>query len=63
MPHLPGRRNHFPRGRLERAGGVRRLQRHTINVEYETEEEKAEAERKVVHLWNIGKVITSERGE
>ena len=36
---------------------------HTIYVEYETEAQKAEAERKVVHLWNIGKVITSERGE
>ena len=36
---------------------------HTIYVEYETEEQQAEAERKVVHLWNIGKVITSERGE
>ena len=30
---------------------------------YEDEDEKAEAERKVIHLWNIGKVITSERGE
>jgi len=32
-------------------------------MEYENEEEKKEAERAVVHLWNIGKVITSERGE
>ena len=36
---------------------------HTVYVEYEDEDEKAEAERKVIHLWNIGKVITSERGE
>lgn len=36
---------------------------HTVYVEYEDENEKAEAERKVIHLWNIGKVITSERGE
>ena len=36
---------------------------HTVYVEYETEEEKIEAERSVAHLWNIGKVITSERGE
>lgn len=36
---------------------------HTVYVEYSNEEEKAEAEQKVVHLWNIGKVITSERGE
>ena len=36
---------------------------HTVYVEYNNDEEKAEAERAVVHLWNIGKVITSERGE
>lgn len=36
---------------------------HTVYVEYDNEEEKMEAEQKVVHLWNIGKVITSERGE
>ena len=36
---------------------------HTVYVEYNNEEEKLEAERAVVHLWNIGKVITSERGE
>ena len=36
---------------------------HTVYVEYEDEDEKAEAERKVIHLWHIGKVITSERGE
>jgi hypothetical protein len=32
-------------------------------VEYNSEAQKAEAERAVAHLWNIGKVITSERGE
>lgn len=36
---------------------------HTVFIEYASEDEKREAERKVVHLWNIGKVITSERGE
>ena len=36
---------------------------HTVYVEYEDEDEKAAAARKVIHLWNIGKVITSERGE
>ena len=36
---------------------------HTVYVEYETEAEKAEAERTVAHLWNIGKVVLCERGE
>ena len=36
---------------------------HTVYGEYNNDEEKAEAERAVVHLWNIGKVITSERCE
>ena len=36
---------------------------HTVYVEYNNEAEKLEAEQAVVHLWNIGKVITSERGE
>ena len=36
---------------------------HTIYMEYNNDQEKAEAERAVAHLWNIGKVITSERGE
>ena len=36
---------------------------HTVYVEYSSDEEKAEAERSVAHLWNIGKVVTSERGE
>ena len=36
---------------------------HTVYVEYSNEQEKAEAERAVVHLWNIGKVVSSGRGE
>lgn len=36
---------------------------HTVFVEYNNENEKAEAEQAVVHLWNIGKVVHSERGE
>ena len=36
---------------------------HTVYVEYDNEEENAEAVKAVAHLWNIGKVITSERGE
>lgn len=36
---------------------------HTVYVEYNSEKEKLEAEKAVVHLWNIGKVVTSERGE
>lgn len=36
---------------------------HTVYVEYENDTEKAEAERSVVTLWNMGKVVKSERGE
>ena len=36
---------------------------HTVYVEYSTEEEKAEAEKHVVRLWNLGKVIKSDVGE
>ena len=36
---------------------------HTVYVEYETDEQKAEAERKVAMLWNIGKVIKANIGE
>ena len=36
---------------------------HTVYVEYSNEEEKLEAEQMVIRLWNIGKVVTSERGE
>ena len=32
-------------------------------VEYENQEQQAEAERQVVTLWNLGKVIKSEAGE
>ena len=31
--------------------------------EYETEEEKLEAEKMVARLWNLGKVIKSNPGE
>ena len=30
---------------------------HTVYVSYENDAEKAEAERQVVRLWNMGKVI------
>ena len=30
---------------------------HTVYVEYENEKEKAEAEKQVVMLWNMGKVL------
>lgn len=36
---------------------------HTVYVEYSNEEEKKEAEKSVAFLWNIGKVVSSERGE
>ena len=36
---------------------------HTVYVEYSNPEEKAEAEKQVVMLWNMGKVIKGERGE
>ena len=36
---------------------------HTVYLEYDNEEEKAEAERKVARIWNMGKVIKQERGE
>ena len=36
---------------------------HTVYVEYTNEEEKKEAEKSVAFLWNIGKVVSSERGE
>ena len=36
---------------------------HTVYVEYNNDQEREEAVRSVVHLWNIGKVISSERGE
>ena len=36
---------------------------HTVYLEYETQEEKLEAERNVAALWNMGKVVSSQRGE
>ena len=36
---------------------------HTVYVDYSNEEEKAEAEKTVARLWNMGKVIKSEAGE
>ena len=36
---------------------------HTVYMEYSNDAEKAEAERAVAYLWNIGKVVSSERGE
>lgn len=36
---------------------------HTIYVEYSNEEEKLQAEKTVAHLWNIGKVVSGDRGE
>ena len=36
---------------------------HTVYVDYNNDEEKKEAERKVAMLWNIGKVIKANIGE
>ena len=36
---------------------------HTVYVVYENETQKAEAERMVVRLWNLGKVIKANPGE
>lgn len=36
---------------------------HTVYVEYDDDDERVEAEKAVAHLWNIGKVVSSERGE
>lgn len=36
---------------------------HTVYLEYDTEEQKADAEKGVAALWNMGKVISSQRGE
>ena len=45
------------------AAEAARRQREAERAARRAEKEKAEAEEAVVHLWNIGKVITSERGE
>lgn len=36
---------------------------HTVYVEYENETQKTEAEKQVVTLWNLGKVVKSDVGE
>ena len=36
---------------------------HTVYVEYSNDQEKANAEKKVAMLWNMGKVIKSDVGE
>lgn len=36
---------------------------HTVYVDYSNDAEKAEAEKMVARLWNIGKVIKSDAGE
>lgn len=36
---------------------------HTVYVEYNSDSEKEEAEKAVARLWNMGKVISGERGE
>lgn len=36
---------------------------HTVYLDYETEEQKQEAERGVARLWNLGKVIKINPGE
>ena len=36
---------------------------HTVYVEYENEVQKVDAEKQVVTLWNLGKVIKSDAGE
>lgn len=36
---------------------------HTVYVEYSNAQEKIDAEKQVVTLWNIGKVIKSDVGE
>ena len=35
----------------------------TAFMSYKNAEEKKEAERKAIHLWNMGKVIREQRGE
>ena len=36
---------------------------HTVYVEYSDDKEKADAEKQVVMLWNMGKVVKSDIGE
>lgn len=35
---------------------------HTVYIEYQNEEEKLDAEKQVVTLWNLGKVIKEDIG-
>ena len=35
---------------------------HTVYVEYQSEQEKADAEKQVVKLWNMGKVLKQDMG-
>ncbi len=35
---------------------------HTVFVEYRNDQEKAEAEKQVVTLWNMGKVVKEDIG-
>ena len=36
---------------------------HTVYLEYDNEDERVAAEKGVASLWNMGKVISSQRGE
>ena len=36
---------------------------HTVYVEYDNEDQRVQAEKTVARLWNMGKVVHSERGE
>ena len=36
---------------------------HTVYVEYDNDTQKAEAEKMVARLWNLGKVIKANPGE
>ena len=36
---------------------------HTVYVDYSNDQEKAEAEKTVARLWNMGKVVKSDAGE
>ncbi|MBQ6678685.1 MAG: Lar family restriction alleviation protein [Lachnospiraceae bacterium] len=35
----------------------------TAFIAYKNEEERIEAEKKAIHIWNMGKVIAESRGE
>ena len=63
MPRLPRRRYDYARSGWSVQVECCDCSAHTVYVEYNNEEEKKEAEQAVIRLWNIGKVVTSERGE